>query len=821
MSLDDAISNARQQLNIDTQLAYLGDGSGDPRDRVTIGNYFVRLVQADGRLSKAFSIPAHPNAKFPVVDGFAVRLGYDEDGDQVILGAYRPGVQSAGVNPLTLNPLDTVVNKIVTQANFSTFYFERHGDMTNKPLTVSVFPAFIVIGTSTTYFPGDEIDIASFVPSTGLHCFVVVLWKTDNTLEAFSSTPINTADPLSDTDIQEAINQRSTGSLPICGWRLVGDQTTLTSDETQRVDLRQMINVVEESSGGSGITQLTGDVTAGPGSGSQAATLVSGTGATFSGSKITDYEDYTEASTPTTPASNHLRIWAADDNGVTVWYTIDSTGQVIELARDEFLIVKNTTGATLTRETWVYVSGVDSGIPTVSKAMSNNQFLQLSDGMVMADIANNAIGRIMLKGIFTPYDTSGYTAGDRLFINVTASAGTVTNTEPAAGAAWSQEAARALDSTASGHILILHKPPRYDYLFAAPLNIGSKGGTVPIQFSTSAGIAILQADSGQAGKTISMPTPSGATDTLVARTTTDTLTNKSFDGDVTFDDGVTVNNSAGSAGDFRVKGDTDNDALVVDVSTDATGMGTATPNASAKLHVVSTTKGSIARPVMTAAQVAAIGSPAEGLRTYESDTEHENVWDGQRNRIISPIGYSPFAYPLFFSPSAGLATTLTLPTNGGSIAIPMWVQTHMLVDSVTIRNLDVSTARTWAWDLYEEFLNNGNSGENTLTRVAASNGSDTFTAAAASNRTLAAASAPVYIAAGVYWLVIQNRHATSSFAFASTASGHAAFGNTAQTKTTTNPNGATLDFVAATWTKVTAIYGARIDGRVFGETTIF
>jgi len=44
----------------------------------------------------------------------------------------------------------------------------------------------------------------------------------------------------------------------------------------------------------------------------------------------------------------------------------------------------------------------------------------------------------------------------------------------------------------------------------------------------------------------------------------------------------------------------------------------------------------------------------------------------------------------------------------------------------------------------------------------------------------------------------------------------------AQTKTTTNPNGATLDFTAATWTKNTgATPGIILNGRVFGENTAF
>jgi hypothetical protein len=45
--------------------------------------------------------------------------------------------------------------------------------------------------------------------------------------------------------------------------------------------------------------------------------------------------------------------------------------------------------------------------------------------------------------------------------------------------------------------------------------------------------------------------------------------------------------------------------------------------------------------------------------------------------------------------------------------------------------------------------------------------------------------------------------------------------NTGQTKTLGSSLGSTLDFVAATWVKVTAIYAVRLVGNVFGQTSSF
>lgn len=252
---------------------------------------------------------------------------------------------------------------------------------------------------------------------------------------------------------------------------------------------------------------------------------------------------------------------------------------------------------------------------------------------------------------------------------------------------------------------------------------------------------------------------------------------------------------------------------------DQVGIGTGSPDASAALHVVDTGRGSVAVPVMTAAQLAAISSPIEGLMGYESDTDMMRVYDAQRYRNVEDIGWLPYAYVHGMGPAVTVTNTLSIAANGGSLAVPILLAGHMLLESVSIHQTATSTQRTWAWDLYVQYLNNGNSGENTLTRVAASNGSDTFTPGAASDRTLGASSPPIYLGPGLYWLVIQNRHATNTFVM---GVANATFVvNTGQTKTTTNPNGATLDFVAATWTKTTSCVGARLDGRVFGQTAAF
>ena len=207
----------------------------------------------------------------------------------------------------------------------------------------------------------------------------------------------------------------------------------------------------------------------------------------------------------------------------------------------------------------------------------------------------------------------------------------------------------------------------------------------------------------------------------------------------------------------------------------------------------------------------------EGAFKWDSTAKGLKLYDGSRERGVSPVGFCLRAYPIDFSLHAyGTGSSGALAANGGTLILPIYVPSSMLLDNVTLYNSDATLARAWGWDLYCD-LNNGS---NALTRIASSNGNETFTAAAASQRRLAATSAPVVLAPGVYILAIQNRHASNSFTIgALTPLLFASSNARAKVKTTANPNGATLDIVAATWTKSYAQFYIWLEGRTAGETS--
>lgn len=93
-------------------------------------------------------------------------------------------------------------------------------------------------------------------------------------------------------------------------------------------------------------------------------------------------------------------------------------------------LVRNTTGATLTKGTVVYISGATGQNPTVSKALATSDTTSAQTlGMMSADLANNSNGYVTIIGLITNIDTSAYTDGQQLYLSGT-TAGTVTSTKP-------------------------------------------------------------------------------------------------------------------------------------------------------------------------------------------------------------------------------------------------------------------------------------------------------------------------------------------------------------------------------------------------------
>jgi hypothetical protein len=111
-------------------------------------------------------------------------------------------------------------------------------------------------------------------------------------------------------------------------------------------------------------------------------------------------------------------------------YDTDNDG-IVDSAETVQIIVRNSTGSTLTKGQVVYLSGATGNRPNAVLAQANTE--ASSDktiGVVVANIANNADGQIAVSGTLHNLDTSAFTAGDAVWLSA-ATAGAITATAPA------------------------------------------------------------------------------------------------------------------------------------------------------------------------------------------------------------------------------------------------------------------------------------------------------------------------------------------------------------------------------------------------------
>jgi hypothetical protein len=90
------------------------------------------------------------------------------------------------------------------------------------------------------------------------------------------------------------------------------------------------------------------------------------------------------------------------------------SGQAGTLVRE----VRNTTGATLTKGTVVYINGASGNKPTVTKALATGDSTSAQTfGLIQADISNNANGYVVCIGDLIGVNTSGISVGTQLYLS--------------------------------------------------------------------------------------------------------------------------------------------------------------------------------------------------------------------------------------------------------------------------------------------------------------------------------------------------------------------------------------------------------------------
>ena len=123
----------------------------------------------------------------------------------------------------------------------------------------------------------------------------------------------------------------------------------------------------------------------------------------------------------------------SSDGSIVVTQTGDNIDLVVSEASPASTLlaaVRNTTGATLTKGTAVYISGATGQISTVSKALATGDATSAQTlGLITSNLANNSNGYVTVIGLVANINTSAYTDGQQLYLSPT-TAGTLTATKP-------------------------------------------------------------------------------------------------------------------------------------------------------------------------------------------------------------------------------------------------------------------------------------------------------------------------------------------------------------------------------------------------------
>jgi len=126
-----------------------------------------------------------------------------------------------------------------------------------------------------------------------------------------------------------------------------------------------------------------------------------------------------------------------------------SSGISVGSATELQFTALNSTGATITKGSPVYVSGHTTETQ-VADADNSSASTMPAFGIAKDDIANGATGTIVIAGEITGINTSSFTVGDELYVGT---GGALTATKPT-GTALIQKVAKVTKAAASGEILV-------------------------------------------------------------------------------------------------------------------------------------------------------------------------------------------------------------------------------------------------------------------------------------------------------------------------------------------------------------------------------
>lgn len=237
----------------DTTIAFLGDSDGAGA-RIDVpgkmGYVYVRFP--NGRDTNGNVIYSSPfmvwsaGASYPNSPGFAVNVGFGDDGELEIRSANKKALRQAGINTASLNLLNQqskfvypwqwtvgLVSAVATALTSSTL------------VTVKSFRHYVanIFQTFETPLEADKIDLASYIPAADMQCLAAIWIDTYTNLpEVTTSTPQALNVPFDASDFAEMTAGRPPDAMPLKAFILANGQVKVFQSPINETDLRQHLD---------------------------------------------------------------------------------------------------------------------------------------------------------------------------------------------------------------------------------------------------------------------------------------------------------------------------------------------------------------------------------------------------------------------------------------------------------------------------------------------------------------------------------------------------------------------------------------------------
>jgi hypothetical protein len=232
-----------------TFYALLGNGSGVVYVPNTTGKVWVRFqssADSDGNVTytPAKDVNSGSGGGYFVYDGSPVRVGFDDDGELEVKRSDTKKARNAGLDTGLLNS-GNPVRKWFYLRNIGNFKSLAPGSSTVVSVRSLLYDdnygdLNLFAGTRRL---ADKIDLAAYIPSTGNHRVACLFLRTtDNTIQVYASTTQSIATDIDLTDYQECFDQRDAESIPIQGYILQNNQSSISMLDSAE-DLRQIFNM--------------------------------------------------------------------------------------------------------------------------------------------------------------------------------------------------------------------------------------------------------------------------------------------------------------------------------------------------------------------------------------------------------------------------------------------------------------------------------------------------------------------------------------------------------------------------------------------------